>query len=96
MSKDKQDNTITLDTPIKSGDSVIKSVTLRTPTAGELRGVKLMDIAQLDVAAYAELLPRITTPALTKAQIHAMSLPDIMQFMGKVGAMFEGKQSQEA
>ena len=44
-------NTVTLETPIKRGDQVITSLSLRKPAAGELRGVALADLLRLDVAA---------------------------------------------
>ncbi|MGL4449176.1 MAG: phage tail assembly protein [Shewanella sp.] len=78
---------VTLDTPIQRGDKAIAELTLRKPTAGELRGLNMTDILQMDVNALTKLLPRITTPALTEAEIGQMDPADLMQ-LGQETAVF--------
>lgn len=57
----KQDpNVVDLDTPIQRGKTLIDSITLRKPSSGELRGILLSDLLQLDVASLMKLIPRIT------------------------------------
>ncbi len=87
---------ITLNTPIKRGEKEITEINLREPKAGELRGVKLLDIIQMDAAAYADLLPRISTPVLTKEEFNQLSLSDFAQVTNTVASYFEGKPSQTA
>lgn len=58
--------TVTLDTPIKRGDQLIETVTLRKPMSGELRGLSLNDILQNDVLSLQKVIPRISTPMLTE------------------------------
>ncbi|TNV09543.1 phage tail assembly protein [Buttiauxella sp. B2] len=77
-------NLITLETPIKRGDDVIKTLTLIKPTAGTLRGVSLADVASSDVNALIKVLPRMTCPALTEAEIIRLELPDMMTIAAKV------------
>lgn len=84
---------ITLNTPLKTGGADITEFDMRKPTAGELRGVKLFDLMQGDTAAYIEVLPRVTTPALTKSQAASLDLSDVLKVMEKVSAWFEGKPS---
>ncbi len=88
-----ENTTIKLNKPIKRGDKEITEISLREPTAGELRGIKLLDVMQMDAGAYAELLPRIGDPVLTKAEFNQLSLSDLTQVMGTVAQMFEGKSS---
>lgn len=71
--------TIKLDQPIKRGEQEITEITLRKPTAGELRGVPLLQLMQIDVAALATVLPRITNPTLTVQDVNAMDSADLMQ-----------------
>ena len=78
--------TITLDTPIVRGDQAIAEVTLRKPTAGELRGVSLTDLLQMNVDALSTVLPRVTTPTLTKHDIGTMDPADLVQ----LGGVFAG------
>lgn len=71
--------TVELDDPIRRGNTVIDTVQIRKPCAGELRGVSLMDVAQMDVLALRKVLPRITIPSLTDAEIGNLSPADMMQ-----------------
>jgi len=77
---------IELDTPIKRGEQEIRAVQLRKPKAGELRGIALNDLAQMDVSALQRLLPRITIPPLTQAEVDNLDLPDLVALGVKVGS----------
>lgn len=81
---EKNTNKVTLDDPIKRGNSTIAEIALRKPNSGELRGVTLQALADLDVIALQRVLPRITTPALTAPEISQMSPSDLMQMGVKV------------
>jgi hypothetical protein len=78
---------ITLDTPIVRGETGIASVAIRKPRAGELRGVTLTDLLQMDVTALTRVLPRITEPALTEHEVSGMDPADLTQ-MGTAVAGF--------
>lgn len=81
-----EDNTVTLDTPIQRGDTTIASITLRRPKAGELRGVALTDLLQLDVTALQTVLPRISAPMLLKQDVAELDPADLVQLGTKVAA----------
>jgi Phage tail protein E. len=70
---------IDLDQPIKRGETEIKSVTLRKPLAGELRGVNLTDMLQMDVSALVRVVPRISEPTLTEQEVQSMDPADLFQ-----------------
>lgn len=70
---------IELDTPLDRAGTIVAHVDIRKPTAGALRGVTLVDVMQMDVAALTKVLPRITDPALTEADIRAMDPADVVQ-----------------
>lgn len=80
-------HTLTLKNPITRDGKPISEITLREPTAGELRGIKLFDLTQGDVAAVAELLPRISTPAMTKPEALALKMRDLTSAMTVIGEM---------
>jgi len=61
--------TVPLDTPLQQGDQKITSVTLRRPLGGALRGVKLVDLYNMDVIAVSKVVPRISTPVITEQNI---------------------------
>ncbi|MGH8077877.1 MAG: phage tail assembly protein [Lysobacter sp.] len=77
-------NVITLETPIVRGDQSIEKITLRKPSAGELRGVALSDLLQMDVAALQTVLPRITSPTLTTSDVAKLDPADLVQLAGVV------------
>ena len=71
-------NTVTLDTPIKRGNGFITEVTLRKPSAGELRGVSLAELLQMKVDALQTVLPRITNPILHKQDMATLDPADLV------------------
>lgn len=78
------DNIITLDTPIQRGQTMIETITLRKPSSGELRGVSLGDLLNLDVASLIKVLPRISTPTLNPQEAAAMDPADLVAIGSKV------------
>ena len=70
-----ENKTVTLDQAIQRGDTTITEIQLRKPKAGEMRGLNMTDVVQMDVNALTKLLPRITTPILTEAEIGNMDPP---------------------
>lgn len=68
---------VDLTTPVKREAGDVARVTLRQPQAGELRGLKLLDVLQMDVNALITLIPRISDPALTQYEVATMDLPEI-------------------
>ncbi len=74
--------------PIQRAGGNITELTLRKPGAGELRGLKLMDVMQMDVNALSVLLPRIAQPTITASDVHAMDLVDITELGVEVIGFF--------
>lgn len=69
--------TVQLETPIKRGDSNITEVYLHVPNAGALRGLKLVELLQMDVISISKLVPRVSTPSLTEAEVLGMAPGDL-------------------
>ena len=78
------DNTITLDTPVKRGKTEITQVTLRKPSSGELRGIQLAELIQLDVASLIKVIPRLSNPGLTAPEVANLDPADLLAIGGKV------------
>lgn len=87
---------IVLETPIQRGEQVIRSVRLRKPTAGDLRGIKLHDLAQMDVTALVTLLPRITQPLLTQHDAAKLEPADLLEVAHVMSTFFVPKASKES
>ncbi len=67
---------VTLSSPVKRGEQTIDLVKIREPRAGELRGLKMVEVAQLDVDSLMTLLPRVTLPQLHATEIEQMPPAD--------------------
>lgn len=87
---------VTLETPvIRKGSDPITEVTLRAPSVGDLRGLKLLDLMQLDVKAIERLLPRITMPSLLPEEVAALDLADFAALSGAISSFFASKADKE-
>lgn len=78
------ENLVSLDTPIKRGLQEITSLTLRKPSAGELRGVQLSELLAMDVASLIKVLPRLSTPSISAPEVANMDPADLVVCGSKV------------
>lgn len=81
---------VTLTSPIDRGETTVTTVTLREPAAGEMRGLKLMDIMQMDVGSLITLIPRISTPPLSPREVDALCPADIAVLGAATVSFFGG------
>lgn len=88
---------VKLDTPIKRGEDgqEISEVELRKPNAGELRGLSMADLARLEVNTMLKLLPRITIPNLTAAEVSALPTEDFFALTTEVGSFLLTKADMQ-
>lgn len=93
--EEKYPNQINLDEPIKRGETNITSVMLRKPKSGELRGLRLVEVANANVDSLITLLPRITTPALTEHELNEMDPADFSALAVKVAGFLDQKSSSQ-
>jgi hypothetical protein len=77
---------VTLNTPLKSGDTEIKEITLRKPKAGELRGLNNFDVLQASVTAHRTLIPRISN--ITANHFDDLEPDDLLAVQQEVIAFF--------
>ncbi|WP_171854878.1 phage tail assembly protein [Enterobacter hormaechei] len=79
MSKEN-DNAITLAKPVVRGDEKITQVTItdEIKQAGSLRGLKLVNVMNMDVDSVAVLLTRVTSPRLKQTEINEMDTRDFV------------------
>ncbi|WP_312272362.1 phage tail assembly protein [Pseudomonas sp.] len=88
-------HTIVLDEPIKRGEQTIDRITLRKPKAGELRGISLSDLLNLDAAAIIKVVTRISMPVLTEAEARSMDPADLVEVGGTIGGFLLKKSMKE-
>jgi len=84
--------TVTLDEPIQRGEQRIEALMLRKPSAGELRGISLVELGQLEVSALHKVLPRITTPTLTEADVSRLALADLLALGAEIAGFFARRE----
>lgn len=77
--RNHNEETVDLDSPIQRGETTVARITIRKPMAGELRGVSLVELMQMDVLSLRKVLPRITTPSLTDIEVGRMDPADLVQ-----------------
>lgn len=73
-----------LEFPIQRGSQRITHVQLRRPSAGQLRGISLSALMNLDTSAVLMLLPRITQPTLVKHEVEALDPVDLVNLANEV------------
>jgi hypothetical protein len=95
MSNTPITKTVTLDTPLKRGEQSITSVTLRKPNSGELRGLNLTDLLQMDVNSLKKVLPRITSPIITEQDVDSLDPADLVDLGSNVALFLVKKANQE-
>lgn len=69
---------VTLQEGIVRGDQRITAVRVRKPRAGELRGLSLAELMNLNVDAITAVLPRVTDPILHKPDVALLEPADLM------------------
>lgn len=88
LPQDPNLETVTLDTPIVRGDTVISQITIRKPKAGLLRGLSLTDVLKLEFDAIAKLVPRVASPVLVEHDLADMDLADFTKVATAVVGFF--------
>lgn len=87
-------DSIELDEPIKRGEQTITEITLRKPKSGELRGVALADVLQMQTDALITLIPRLSTPSLTATEVRQMDPADLVQCGGEIAGFLLTKRAK--
>lgn len=84
---------VKLDEPIKRGGDApdITEVKVRRPDAGTLRGLKLVDVINVDVNAMMTLLPRVTEPNIMEPQLASMNAADFVALANEVALFLPQK-----
>ena len=91
-----REKTITLDVPLKRGAQEITTLVLRRPTTGALRGVSITSVLQMDTGAIMTVLPRISTPTLTKQDVEKMDVADLTECGITLAGFFLRKSERDS
>lgn len=78
----------TLQEPVEIDGAPVTEITLRRPKAGELRGLSVSALMQLDVTAMLKVLPRITVPPVPAHALEGMDPADFTDLATRVSLFF--------
>jgi len=87
---------VLLDEPIVRGETKVYSVTVMRPNSGALRGTTLVALANLDVIALQTVIPRVTNPSISSAEVALMDPADLAAIGTKVGSFLLTKRDRAA
>lgn len=93
---DDDENSVTLDRPIQRANGPINLITLRRPNSGELRGLNLLALIQMDVDAVTTLVPRISQPMITKPEVQDLDPADFTALAMVVNGFLQQKGQKPA
>lgn len=85
---------VTLETPIDQDGKKIETIRLRKPATGELRGVSLVNVLQMEVGTMLQLLPRITDPHLDEIALEKLDPADFTELSSQVTSFFLGSKAE--
>ena len=75
---------IPLETPIVRDGATIDVLALRRPLAGDLRGMSIAKLGQLDYDEVRKLLPRISMDGLIAEEVDKLDPADILEIAGEL------------
>ncbi|SOE50877.1 phage tail assembly protein [Orrella dioscoreae] len=83
---------VDLDVPIVRGEQRFEQLAIRKPTSGALRGVSLIALVNLDVAALQAIIPRVCEPILTPQEVANLDPADLLAVGATLGSFFVQKK----
>ena len=75
---------VPLERPLSRGDSKVEQLRLRRPKSGDLRGISIAKLGQLDYDEVRTLLPRISEPRLIGEEVDAIDPADMIEIAGAI------------
>lgn len=88
---DTKTTSVDLEQPIVRGETKITKILLQKPKGGALRGTSMNDVLNSDVNTMFKVIPRISSPSLTEAELNEMEADDLTSLCGAVVDFFLGK-----
>lgn len=88
-----QSKIISLSKPLVFGDAKIEQLTLRRPSAGDLRGIKVQGIIDMDVNTILALLPRISLTPLAPSTVADIDPADLVSVCEALSGFFVASSS---
>lgn len=74
--------TVPLETPLKRDAGELTQLRFRKPVSGDLRGMSIAKLGQLDYDEQRKLLPRISLDGLIAAEVDQLDVADQLEISG--------------
>lgn len=91
-----QKPSITLDEPIKRDKQTIESISIRKPKSGELRGINLTDLLQMNTDAIMKVTPRVSDPTITIQEAEVLEPADLLKIGAAIANFLLPKEVQSS
>lgn len=86
---------VTLPVPQQIGGKEVSEIKLRKPFAGELRGLHVIQIVQMEVGTIEKLLSRISTPIIGPADFAKLEPQNLADLSVECADFFTGSKSSQ-
>lgn len=80
--------TVILTKPLTYGNNKIMELSFRRPSAGDLRGLKLSGLSEMDVDLILKLSARTSTTVVTEAQLYELDPADFIAVATEIVGFF--------
>lgn len=85
---------ISLARPVMIAGEMVSKLVFREPVALDLKGVKLLDLLQMDASAHAVLVPKICVePGISNEEFEMLSGSSLLEIMAEVVSFFAEAES---
>lgn len=74
--------------PLIFGETTITELSLRRPTAGDLRGIKMQAIGELEVDTILKLAQRLSTTPLAPTTLDDLDSADLLALGAEIAGFF--------
>lgn len=79
---------VTLTKPLHYGDGTLTELTFRRPVAGDLRGLKLGGLSDMDVDLVCKIATRTSIQTVTEAHLHTLDPADFLKVAAEIIGFF--------
>ena len=96
MTHHRTTTTVKLSYPLTVGGAEVKQVVLHRPTPGELRGLMLTHVLQMEFNTMMRLIPRVSEPSLDEGTICGLNVIDFIKIATALVLLFAPDDEREA
>jgi Phage tail assembly chaperone proteins, E, or 41 or 14 len=96
MTTHRFEATVKLSQPLAIDGKEVDHVVLHRPRPGELRGLSLISVLQMDFNTMIRLIPRVSEPSLNGCAVATMQVVDFVKFATEIVLLFVPNEERDA